>query len=519
MKTPIAFVLLVILLVNISCNNQKTKKTTSYTKQQDTSLLVLDSIQIAKFCSQYPGSTPFQKNIESFYLDRDFVFAWFDKNGLNEYALNFMNLLKQEKLTSDIIPEHEELDLLSDMYANEISKFNRKDTIHTYVELLFTTAFFEYAQRNWSGINSSQEKAMSWFIHNRNVKYEDLLDSVLTQKPLEIHSFEPYYRQYALLKNFFKKYRAIEKNNQCKPLPDSIPEMKVGASSAFIPLIKNNLFLLDDLSFKDTSSIFNNNLIKALKHFQNRNGLIENGELTFKTIQLLKKPISDLIQQILINMERSKWVPESQAGDYLVVNIPAYKLYVYQNQSLQWSCNVVVGKSKVTNNTVIFNDNLEYIVFSPFWNVTSNILIKELLPALKRNRRYLSRLNMEVVDNKGKLIPTSSIRWKTYHTSFPYIVRQKPGVNNSLGLVKFIFPNSFDIYMHDSPQKSLFNEQERDFSHGCIRIEKPLELSKFLLRNDTSYTEDKILKLMHGGKQTYVKLKSKVYLLCISLLG
>ncbi|MBK7387851.1 MAG: L,D-transpeptidase family protein [Bacteroidetes bacterium] len=236
----------------------------------------------------------------------------------------------------------------------------------------------------------------------------------------------------------------------------------------------------------------------------------ENGLIEEKTLQQLSVPVHERIKQILINMERSRWVPAEQKGEYLVVNIPDFKLFVFQNDSLEWSCNVIVGESKVTNNTVIFNDNLEYIVFSPYWNIPKNILIKETLPAIKRNPDYLSSHNMEVVDVKGKPVASSSINWSQYKNNFPYIIRQKPGENNALGSVKFLFPNSYEIYMHDTPEKSLFGETTRTFSHGCIRLEEPYKLVKFLLREDTSWTDENIIASMYGGKQTFVKLKNKV---------
>jgi murein L,D-transpeptidase YcbB/YkuD len=162
------------------------------------------------------------------------------------------------------------------------------------------------------------------------------------------------------------------------------------------------------------------------------------------------------------------------------------------------------------NNTVIFNDSLEFIVFSPYWNIPENILYKETIPAVKKNPNYLSKNNMEVVGKSGKVIDPGTINWSKYQEHFPYIVREKPGPNNSLGLVKFLFPNPYDIYMHDTPAKSLFNESSRAFSHGCIRVEDPLCLAEFLLRRDRSWSEEKIKKTMEGGQETFLKLKKKI---------
>jgi murein L,D-transpeptidase YcbB/YkuD len=158
-----------------------------------------------------------------------------------------------------------------------------------------------------------------------------------------------------------------------------------------------------------------------------------------------------------------------------------------EKDSMVFSCNVVVGKS--TNKTVIFRGDMKYVVFSPYWNVPNSIINKEILPAMRRNPNYLAKHNMEY--NGGK-------------------IRQKPGPNNSLGLVKFLFPNSFNIYLHDTPSKSLFNEDKRAFSHGCIRVAEPFQLAKYLLRHDGNWTEEKIRAAMNSGNEQYVTLKKTV---------
>jgi murein L,D-transpeptidase YcbB/YkuD len=171
----------------------------------------------------------------------------------------------------------------------------------------------------------------------------------------------------------------------------------------------------------------------------------------------------------------------------MFVNIPQFKLVAMEKDSIVLSCNVVVGKA--TNKTVIFRGDMKYVVFSPYWNVPQSIINKEILPAMKRNPNYLAKHNMEY--NGGK-------------------IRQKPGPDNSLGLVKFLFPNSFNIYLHDTPSKSLFKEDKRAFSHGCIRVSEPFELAKYLLRHDPSWTPEKIKGAMDSGKEQYVSLKNTV---------
>jgi murein L,D-transpeptidase YcbB/YkuD len=488
--------------INANTHNEKVK--------QDTTSIYLDSIKIVIFSQQYSLNENYSTYIESFYKKRNYEFAWINTEGINEYAKNFMNLLNNEKKQKNVLFYQSKLHTLYNILSETDTIFSRRDSLVAQFEFLLTLNFFDFAKRNWGGISKEEAKKVSWFMDRKKLNYENLLDTVLINSAQTIFSFEPVYSQYQLLKNYLQKYNDIEKKGGWIKWTDKIKKLKEGDSSSVIALVKKQLFMLEDLTVKDSSYLFDDKLADAVKKFQQRNGLKENGIIEGKTLLSMSIPIRERIKQILINMERCKWVPIEQKGDYLMVNIPDFKLYVYNNDSLKWSCNVVVGKSKVANHTVIFNDNLEEIVFSPYWNIPKNIIIKETLPEIKKNPNYLMIHDMEVANAQGQTISLSPFEWGKYTTDFPYTIRQKPGKDNALGLVKFLFPNSYSIYMHDTPAKSLFNESTRMFSHGCIRIEEPFKLAKFLLRGDSTYTDARINALMHGGKQTFVKLKNTV---------
>jgi L,D-transpeptidase YcbB len=183
-------------------------------------------------------------------------------------------------------------------------------------------------------------------------------------------------------------------------------------------------------------------------------------------------------------------------------------LHVYEGNTESWNCNVVVGSD--STNTVVFNDSLESIVFSPAWEIPKSIVLKETVPSMMKNSDYLANHNMEITDKDGNVIDPNDIKWKKIEGDFPYHIRQVPGPDNALGKVKFLLPNSHSIYLHDTPAKSLFEENERAFSHGCIRVSEPVKLAKFLLRDQTQWTSDSISLAMNGEKETYVKLKKKV---------
>jgi murein L,D-transpeptidase YcbB/YkuD len=267
---------------------------------------------------------------------------------------------------------------------------------------------------------------------------------------------------------------------------------------------------MGDLGYNNGTLLFDSTLAEALAEFQERHGLTADGNIGKKTWEALRVPVRERVRQILINMERARWVPARVAGNYLAVNIPEFKLHVYLDDSLLWSCNVIVGKSESVFHTVIFNDEMEFVVFSPYWNIPGNILSMEILPALRANPGYLQAHHLEVVDYKGRQIDASTINWKNYHDKFPYIVRERPGANNSLGRVKFLFPNPYEIYLHDTPARSLFKESSRAFSHGCIRVEEPFRLAQFVLKDDTGWTDEKIMAKMLSEKEEFVRLPKRI---------
>jgi murein L,D-transpeptidase YcbB/YkuD len=257
--------------------------------------------------------------------------------------------------------------------------------------------------------------------------------------------------------------------------------------------IKQVLHALGDLPVVDTTPVFNDTLALAVESFQARHGYKADGVIGATFIKELNVPAQKRLQQILINMDRMRWLPNKPTSDNLIlVNIPEFVLHMYEGQQKVWDMVVVVGKSG--HNTMMFNGDLNQIVFSPYWNVPPSIVKDEILPALAKNPGYLESQNMEVVSSNGDLPD----------------IRQRPGTGNALGKVKFLFPNSFNIYFHDTPSKSLFERDKRAFSHGCIRLAEPEKMAQYLLRNQPEWTPERISDAMNAGEEKYVKLKKPV---------
>lgn len=327
----------------------------------------------------------------------------------------------------------------------------------------------------------------------KKIAAEDYLNSLI-KDPEKIEDLpdEPINQQYQRLKAKLKEYTELANNEKWEPLIPKEKSYKKGTTDSLLMAVKERLHALGDLPEDDKNSEFTDALEKAVASFQYRHGLDSDGVLGKSTFEQLNIPPSERLRTIIVNMERARWVPYQVKSKYLVVNIPAYELYVYQNDSLLWTSNVVVGKG--VHQTVVFSGDVKYVVFSPYWNIPNSIVRNEILPALEKNPNYLKQHNMEITDNKGSL-PT---------------IRQKPGPSNSLGLVKFLFPNNHNIYLHDTPAKSLFNETDRAFSHGCIRVQQPVRLAEFLLEEKGDWSTERIEKAMHQGEEQTITLDQTV---------
>jgi murein L,D-transpeptidase YcbB/YkuD len=449
-----------------------------------------DSIEIGKFIRQYPKFIKFEESIQTFYAHRRLAFAWFDDKGLIEHAGNLTDRLRNlnSEGVNNELPYYQALDSLIYDIDSAQPSYSQKIKL----ELMLTAQYFAFAETVWGGLDDKILKEIDWNLPRKKVSYEKYLDSILESPPGQLmESKAPVNRQYHLLKNFLNQYRVLAEKDNWFKINSGSKSFRLGDSSEVIKQVKLRLLDLGDLKDAKTDQIFDLNLQNAVIQFQVRHGLKEDGVIGKGTISELNVPYEYRIKQLLVNMERSRWIPVSLNTDYLVVNIPEFRLHVYTANQLAWSCNVVVGKD--IHKTVIFSGALKYIAFSPYWNVPKSIVKNELLKDMSRDRHYLQKHNMEITG---------------YRDGLPEI-RQKPGPLNSLGLVKFLFPNSYNIYLHDTPSKSLFNESERAFSHGCIRVSEPFKLAQFLLRNDPSWDDKTITSAMHAGAERIISLKEK----------
>lgn len=306
-------------------------------------------------------------------------------------------------------------------------------------------------------------------------------EQVLLKQESEKPGNKPQY--YTSLEKELLRYRSIKLNGGWEKIPNARKVWQLGDSSEAIKRIKKRLRATKEKTDIDTSFLFDTTLEKNVMVFQQRNGLKQDGKVGKETLKELNVTVEERVRQLELNMERFLQLPDELGEKYIMVNIPAFTLLAVKKDKIVFKCKIVAGKE--TDKTALFKGNMKYIVFGPYWNVPKSIMYKEILPAINKNPHYLQDNHMEWYDGK---------------------IRQKPGPWNALGKVKFIFPNAYNMYMHDTPAKTLFNEEKRAFSHGCIRVEEPYLLAKFLLEQEHEWDENKIKTSMESEAEIYVNL-------------
>lgn len=335
---------------------------------------------------------------------------------------------------------------------------------------------------------------------------------------------EPSFPVYRRLVKALADYRAIAAAGELPPIPD-LPQgqKKVDSGKAWegVPALTARLRAFGDLP-KDapepeaadgSAPLYEGALVDAVKNFQSRHALEPDGVLGPGTIEVLNVNPATRVRQMELALERERWLPDTRNEPQLFVNVPLFRLWAYDpNQPDEpLRMNVVVGKT-LGHATPIFIDDMEYVIFRPYWNPPPSIIRSEIVPHARRDSSYLDRQNMEIVASGSENTPALPGTPENLDqvVAGKLFIRQKPGDKNSLGLAKFIFPNSENVYMHGTPAQQLFGRARRDFSHGCIRLENPAALAAWVLRNSPEWTEERIEAAMKGERPTQVNLKEKL---------
>jgi len=330
-----------------------------------------------------------------------------------------------------------------------------------------------------------------------------------------IEEFKPDQRLYLRLKDALVSYLGIADMGGWREVPLG-KVLKKGEKDERIQALRKRLYPTGDLEDlgNERSDLFDGDIEEAVNRFQVRHGLSADGVVGPRTLEAMNVPVTDRIDQIRVNLERTRWVMQDVTERFVVVNIAGFMTYYVDEGEIQWEGRSQVGKTY--RKTPVFKADMKYLVFNPTWTVPPTILAKDVLPAVQKDVSYLERKNMSVLDRSGKTVNPEGIDWPKYSAkNFPYVFRQEPGPNNALGLVKFIFPNEHFVFLHDTPSKSLFNRDARTFSSGCIRVENPFELAELLLADRPEWTGEKIAAVVEGEKTQTVHLTEPIPVLLL----
>ena len=340
----------------------------------------------------------------------------------------------------------------------------------------------------------------------------NIIDGAEVADDLEpyLTTLAPQSPQYDRLKAKLAEYRAIAAEGGWPRIPDG-PALKPGMSDDRVPVLRRLLATTGDFGGKadDPAKVYDGALVEAVKKFQSRHGLADDGVIGPATMRELNVPVQDRIRQMVLNLERRRWMTDDLGDFYVFVNLADAYLKVVQDvggrEKTVHTARLVVGKPY--QRTPVFSENMSYVVFNPNWGVPSSIATKEYLPKLKTDAGYLARQKIRIFAGNKEVDPFS-VNWNAL-SRMPYQLRQDPGDGNALGRIKFMFPNPYNVYIHDTPSKSLFAKEERFFSHGCMRVQDPEMLAEVLLGSQ-GWMLDKIKAQIGSGKQKIVNLDKKV---------
>ncbi len=452
-----------------------------------------------------------------FYEKRLYHPAWVGDSGISPQARTLLQAIRQSS-REGLNPRDYHLDLIESL----MEKFRRtcgtdppaSASLLADIDLLLTDAFLVYGSHLSMGRIDPLTIQSTWFSQQRQFDLLSVLDSALLENRIEesLLGLRPADPAYRALLDALPRYRAIVENGGWPAVPEGAA-LKPGMTDERVLTLRMRIFAELGNAPADVMvpSYFDRGLESALKELQRRYGLDHDGVAGGKTIAALNVPAEARVNQIIANMERWRWLPHTMEDRYLLVNIADQKLAVVENGANRLEMRVVVGMPYWS--TPVFSSVLSYLVFNPYWNVPPRIARMETLPKARKDPFYLAKNRLRIVSGwkNPEIVDPSTIDWATVRVSqFPYRFRQDPGPDNSLGRVKFLFPNKFDVYLHDTPAKELFAKTGRAFSHGCIRLEKPLELAEYLLRDPDNWSMENILKVIETDEPTIVRLPRSI---------
>jgi murein L,D-transpeptidase YcbB/YkuD len=456
--------------------------------------------------------------IPKFYQQRGFSPAWTGKEGILPQARSLVaeiNRADQEGLRPDDYHRANIVSLVKEIDRKQAVGETVDAQIWVDLDLLLTDAFMLYSSHLFAGRVNPETIHSDWVVVNPTADLTDILGSALNSNQIAraLRDLQPLHSGYFGLKQSLARYRNIAKKDDRPSVSPGI-NLHKGDTGISVQRLHERLVILGDLedTEKDPVDFFDEATELAVMGFQKRHGLKSDGMVGPRTLEMLNIPIQQRARQIELNMERWRWIPRDLGDRYILVNIAGFKLSVIENLHRMLEMRVVVGRPY--RRTPVFSAKMTYMVINPYWNIPASLVFKDLLPKIQKNDNYLAQKGIKVFKDWSKGAPEidpETVDWKKIERqNFPYKLRQDPGPRNALGRIKFIFPNKFAVYLHDTPQRSHFNETHRDFSSGCIRTEKPVDLARYLVRDDHQWSEEQLSATIEAGERTVIEVQRPI---------
>jgi len=463
---------------------------------------------------RWPNFRDCQSSIEEFYKSMAYAPAWVQQGQPSPAAL-FMIKLFKDASKKGLEPE----DYDASRWDARVSALQGSADKTAGFDVALTICTMRYVSALRLGrVNPKHLNFDLDVEHKRYDLAQVVRDQLLSGSDISavLDGIEPPFAGYRRTEQALALYLELARTDDGEKLPIPAKPIDPGQTYAGVPRLSRLLRLVGDLPpdvVLGDAQVYDGALAEAVKRFQRRHGLDDDGRLGSETVKKLNVSFSDRVRQLQLTLERWRWLPVQFSGPPILVNIPDFRLRaIDENNNVVMEMRVVVGKAMRTQ-TPVFTRDMTYVVLRPYWNVPPSILRGEIVPAIQRNRNYVANKNYEVTTHDGKLVTSDEVsdhvlaQLKAGKLS----VRQKPGPANALGLVKLMFPNEYNVYLHSTPAQQLFSRSRRDFSHGCIRVEKPAELATWALRNNSGWTLARVRQEMqNGGDNVTVRLAQSV---------
>jgi murein L,D-transpeptidase YcbB/YkuD len=474
--------------------------------------------------------------LKKFYHQNNYIPLWFDAKGINKKVSSLFN-----EIENDITLDRDGKIYKRYLFVKNYLKNKERNNLHT--ELYLTALYIDFLNFRIYGLIKWKSFALqlkylrqrgtsaNWVTYKPDYNISELLLKPNIKETID--EVTPKRFGYNKLLKALKKLQELKKKGGWEMLP-KFKKLELGDTGLIVLKLRERLVASGDLTSCESTAInlfeaedkseesdikiqpeatFDKCLEDAVKGFQARHGLEADGIVGKGTRKILNMSVDDKIEKILLNIDRVKWLPREDNKRYIVVNIPEFMLHYIEDGVEKQTIPVIVGKKR--HNTPIFNGEISYIVLNPYWKVPDGIVRKEIIPHMIKNPRYLKKEGLEIHTTwyeKSPKINPYSLYWEDYYNGymkFPYRIMQPPGPKNALGKIKFKFPNRFNVYLHDTPTKRLFQKTKRAFSHGCIRVSKPVELFETIASfNNIDLNKSK--KILKSKNKVQINIENRV---------